>query len=170
MPNNCVVAEQWLSNLKRKFKRDSNYQREYAEFLSDVIHKGYAEMVHPAQLNRSDGKVWYIPHHGVYHPKKKTIRVAFDCDATFQGASFNSTTELLQGPNLKNTLIGEPTRFREELVALMADIQAMFHQIKVTERGTDFLHISWSPQGNVDDAPMEFRMTVSLDGAFLQQA
>lgn len=45
MPNNQVVAEQCLLNLKRKFKRDPNYQREYTEFLSDVIHKGYAEVV-----------------------------------------------------------------------------------------------------------------------------
>ena len=91
-------------NLKRKFKRYLNYQREYREFLSDVIHKGYAEMVPPAQVNRTDGKVWYIPHHGVYHPNKKTIRVVFDCGATFQGTSLNC--ELLKGPNLTNTLIG----------------------------------------------------------------
>ncbi|KAK0138796.1 hypothetical protein N1851_024658 [Merluccius polli] len=163
MPNNRVVAEQRLCNLKRKFKRDPNYQKEYTEFLSDVIHKGYAEKVPSAQLNRSDGKVWYIPHHGVYHPKKKTLRVVFDCGATFQGTSLNS--ELLQGPNLTNTLIGVLTRFREQPVALMADIQAMFHQVKVTESDTDFLRFLWWPQGKVDDAPVEYRMTVHLFGA-----
>ena len=31
----------------------------------------------------SIGKVNYVPHHGVYHPKKPDkIRVAFDCSAT----------------------------------------------------------------------------------------
>ena len=29
MPHNRVIAEQRLLNLKRKFKRDINYQREY---------------------------------------------------------------------------------------------------------------------------------------------
>lgn len=75
MPNNRMIAEQCILNLKRKFKRDLNYQREYTEFLNHVIHKGCAEMVLPAQVNRSDGKVWYIPdiyHNEVYHPKKKT--------------------------------------------------------------------------------------------------
>lgn len=163
MPNNRLIAEQCLLNLKRKFKRDPNYQREYSEFLNDAIHKGYAEMVPSAQKNRSDGKVWYIPHHGVYHPKKMTIRVVFDCGASFQGTSLNS--ELLQGPNLTNTLIGVLTRFRQELVVVMADIQAMFHQVKVNEGDTDFLHFLWWPQGNVDDAPTEFRMTVHLFGA-----
>lgn len=47
----------------------------------------------------------------------------------------------------------------------MADIQAMFHQIKVTERDTDFLRFLWWPQGNMDDAPLEFCMTVHLFGA-----
>lgn len=73
MPNNRLVAEQRLLNLKRKFKRDSNYQKEYTEFLSDVICRGYAEIVPPAQVKGTDGKVWYTPYDGVYHPKKKKL-------------------------------------------------------------------------------------------------
>lgn len=46
----------------------------------------------------------------------------------------------------------------------MADVQAMFHQAKVTESHTDFLRFLWWPQGDVDDAPTEFRMTVYLFG------
>ncbi|KAL2083621.1 hypothetical protein ACEWY4_021394 [Coilia grayii] len=163
LPNNRVVAEQRLLNLKGKFKRDPNYKKEYTEFLSDVINKGYAEIVPPAQVKGPDGNVWYIPHHGVYHPKKRTIRVVFDCGASFQGTSLNS--ELLQGPHLTNTLIGVLTRFRQEPIAMMADIQAMFHQVKVTESHTDFLRFLWWPQGHVDEAPVEYRMTVHLFGA-----
>ena len=43
LPNNRIVAEQRLMNLRRKFKRDPDYQKEYSEFLDDVIQKGYAE-------------------------------------------------------------------------------------------------------------------------------
>ena len=93
-----AVAEQQRLDLERKFKRDSNYQRGYTDFPSDVIHKGYAEMVPPAQLNGSMGKLGIFLH-VVYHLKKKTIRVVFDCGAKFQGTSLNS--ELIQGPNLK---------------------------------------------------------------------
>ena len=36
-----------------------------------MIKKGYAEKVERVEEN-----VWYIPHHGVYHPKKPNkIRV-----------------------------------------------------------------------------------------------
>ncbi len=45
---------------------------------------------------------------------------------------------------------------------MMSDIQAMFHQVKVMESDTDFLRFLWWPQGNVDNTPEEFRMTVHL--------
>ena len=46
--------------------------------MKDVIENGYAVKVPKEHLLRDDGKVWYIPHHGVYHPKKNKIRVVFD--------------------------------------------------------------------------------------------
>ena len=83
MPNNRNIAMQRLQNLKRKFKRDLQFQKDYTVFLSDVIDKGYAEIVPPHQLQRNDGKTWYLPHHGVYHPQKKSLRVVFDCGADY---------------------------------------------------------------------------------------
>lgn len=34
-----------------------------------MVIQGYAEKVQEHQLDRCNGKVWYIPHHGVYHPR-----------------------------------------------------------------------------------------------------
>lgn len=62
--------------------------------MQDVITKGYAKKVIPKDLHRNDGKLWYIPHHGVYHKRKKTIRVVFDCTSSYKGTSLNN--ELLQ--------------------------------------------------------------------------
>ena len=89
--------------------------------------KGYTEMV-PTQVKADE--VWYIPHHGVYHPKKpEKIRIVFDCSAVFKNHSLNQ--HLHQGPDLTNNLVGVLCRFRKESVAFMCDIEAMFHQIKV---------------------------------------
>ena len=41
-------------------------------------------------------EVWYIPHHAVYHKRKKTLQVVFDCSTKFQQASLND--ELFQAP------------------------------------------------------------------------
>ena len=50
--------------------------------MRKIIEKGYAKTVPISQLNRNDRKVWYLPHHGIYHSKKPDkIRVVFDCSA-----------------------------------------------------------------------------------------
>lgn len=164
MPNNRCLVEQRLMSLKRKFTKNQEFQEQYSAFVTDVINKGYAEAIPQDQLQRDDGKVWYIQHHGVYHPKKKKkIRVVFDCSAVFKGMSLNS--QLLQGPNLTNTLLGVLTRFRQDHVTLMADIEAMFHQVKVSQRNVDFLRFLWWPNGDITQSFKEYRMKVHLFGA-----
>ena len=47
---------------------------------------------------------------GVVNPKKpEKLRVVFDCAAKYKGRSLNE--ELLQGPDLNNTLVGVLLRF-----------------------------------------------------------
>ena len=163
MPNNRCIAEQRAISLKKKLKRHAGFHEDYKAFMNDVIENGYAVKVPRKQLLRDDGRVWYIPHQGVYHPKKKKIRVVFDCTATYRGVSLNE--QLLQGPNLTNTLIGVLMRFRQEPVALMADVKAMFYQVKVPEEDADLLRFLWWPDGNLSEEMEEFRMTVHLFGA-----
>ncbi|KAK0135655.1 hypothetical protein N1851_028490 [Merluccius polli] len=163
LPDNRYIAEQRLCSLKRKFDRNSEFRGEYTTFLSDMIAQQYAEPVPPDQLTQSNGKVWYIPHHGVYHPQKGKLRVVFDCAASYKGTSLNS--QLLQGPDLTNNLIGVLVRFRQEPIAIVADIQSMFHQVQVSDKHINFLRFLWWPNGNTAQAPQEYRMKVHLFGA-----
>ena len=55
----------------------------------------------------------------------KKIRVVFDCSARFNGVSLNKS--LMSGPDLTNQIVGVITRFREESVVIMGDVEAMFH-------------------------------------------
>ncbi|XP_014672653.1 PREDICTED: uncharacterized protein LOC106813111 [Priapulus caudatus] len=136
LPNNRAQAMQRLKSLKKKLEKDMQFQSDYKDFMSSILEKGYAEKVPEGELHKNDGREWYIPHHGVYHPKKPgKIRVVFDCTATHQGVSLNS--RLLQGPDLTNSLIGVLLRFRQEKVAVMADIEAMFYQVKVSTEDTN---------------------------------
>ncbi|XP_076839331.1 uncharacterized protein LOC143484479 [Brachyhypopomus gauderio] len=163
MPNNRCVAEQRIAFLLRKFKRNAEFFEDYKGFMETIIGKGYAVQVPTHQLNRDDKRVFYIPHHGVYHPKKQKLRVVFDCTSSFQGRCLNS--ELLQGPDLTSTLVGVLLRFREESVAVMADIESMFYQVRVPEHDADLLRFLWWPNGRLDEPMAEFRMTVHLFGA-----
>ena len=77
--------------------------------------------------------IWYLPHHGLYHPcKPGKIRAVFDCSAGFHDTSLNK--ELLQGPGLTSKLVGVLTRFRTEEVAFISDIEAMFHKAHVPRK------------------------------------
>ena len=163
MPNNKPVAELRAATLQRKLKRNDDFRTDYTTFMDAMLDNGYAEKVPDDQLSRSDGRVWYIPHHAVYHKKKNKVRVVFDCTASFQGTSLN--LQLLQGPDLTNTLLGVILRFRQEQVAMMADIEGMFHQVRVPSNDVDFLRFLWWPNGDVHQPLAEYRMVVHLFGA-----
>ena len=164
LPDNSGPVLQRLHSLKKKMIGNPQFYSDYKGFISGVISNGYAIRVPEADLARCDGRVWYLPHHGIYHPKKPDkIRVVFDCAATTRGVSLNSV--LLQGPDLTNKLVGVLLRFREEAVGVMGDIDAMFHQVRVPEYDQDCLRFYWWPDGNLDDNPAVFRMVVHLFGA-----
>ena len=138
LPNNHEVTLRRLIQLKRRFQSDRKYKDDYTVFMEKVISNGFAEKVPPLEA-ASSGKAdpnhpeqkqaWYIPHHGVYHPKKPTkIRVVFDCSAEFQNESLSK--HLLQGPDLTNNLVGVLCRFGKEPVALMCDIEGMFTELE----------------------------------------
>jgi len=133
LPNNREVALRCLNQLKLRFKTYERYKDDYTAFMEKVLSNGFAEEVPPVEAEASnEGKVWYIPHHDVYHPKKPTkIRVVFNCSAEFHNELLNK--HLLQGPDLTNNLVGVLCRFRKEPVALMGDIEGMFHQVGVAE-------------------------------------
>ena len=75
----------------------------------------------------------------VFHPQKPgKVRVVLDCAAKFKGTSLND-----QGPDLKNGLIGVIIRFRQEPVAMVADVGGMFHQVRVTPDDCNALRFLW---------------------------
>ena len=105
-PNNRVQAERRLEYLKRRLQKDYRFQEDYVRFVEDIIQKGYAEKVPASHRSRSDGRVWYLPHHGVYHAKKPgKIRVVFDCSAKYQGTSLRVYRHLLLGDSCRYALL-----------------------------------------------------------------
>ncbi|XP_071951906.1 uncharacterized protein [Antedon mediterranea] len=163
MPNNRAQAQQRASQLKRKFDKSQTFYEDYKRFITKVIEAGYAERVKD-NIIRNDGMVWYLPHHGIYHPNKPgKIRVVFDCAARYHGTSLND--QLLQGPDLTNSLVGVLLRFREEQVAITGDIESMFHQVRVPNEHRDLLRFLWWTNGDLTKEPEEYRMAVHLFGA-----
>ena len=152
LPNNKELALSRLMKLKQRLKSDTQYRKDYVNFMQENIKNGFAEKVPKEEVSDKNKHVWYIPHHGVYHKKKPgKMRVVFNCSALYQGVSLNQ--QLLQGPDLTNNLTGILCRFQKERIALMCDIQAMFHQVKVDGIHRNYLRFLWWDDENFDSDP-----------------
>ncbi|KAI2646413.1 Pro-Pol polyprotein [Labeo rohita] len=104
LPDNRKLAEKRLDHLRRKFSKEERYKADYTTYINEIIERGDVEQV----LEKGTlGEQWYIPHHGIYNPKKPDkLRVVFDCSARCGGTSLND--HLLPGPVLINNLTGVP--------------------------------------------------------------
>ena len=162
-PNNCQLAVNRWNQLKSRFKKNPKLFTDYQIFMKDLISQ-CVERVPEDHLEAQHGKVNYVPHTGVYHPKKPgQIRVVFDCSAQFNGVSLNDY--LLQGPDFINDLLGILHRFRQESVEFMTDIKSMFHQFMVTKEHRDLLRFLWWLDGDPTKAVVKYWMKVHPFGA-----
>ena len=168
LKTNRTLAERRLELLKKRLRREPIVHQKYTAFMDDLLSKDYARKVtseEPGPL----GIHWFLPHHPVFNPQKPgKIRVVFDCSAKCHGTSLND--QLLQGPDLTNSLVGVHSRFREERIALMSNIEAMFHQVRVRPSDCDTLKFLWWRDGNLDSNPEEYQMRVHLFGGNLPPA
>ena len=164
IPNNKELALKRLKQLGRRIEKNPKFRNDYIAFMHQMI-ENYAERV-PLSLGRESTNVPinYIPHSGVYHPKKPgKIRVVFDCSAEFGGICLNDF--LLAGPSLLNDLIAVFCCFRKEEVALVADIKSMFLRFYVREQDRNFLRFLWWSNDDFRNPTQEYRLKVHLFGA-----
>ena len=161
--NNKMMAEKRLHSLKNRLTKDTELFARYTKAMQDYIDEGHAQKVPKEELNK-EGKIWYLPHHPVTHRlKPDKMRIVFDCAAKFNGESLNH--HLLTGPDLTNSLIGVLIRFRQEPIAVVADIRAMFYQVLVDPKDFDAFRFLWWENHNLNTTPTEYRMVKHVFGA-----
>ena len=85
--------------------------------------------------------------------------MVFDAASNCENISLNDY--LVHGPDLMNSLVGVLIRFRQNLPALIADIEAMFHQVKVQPSDCDALRFLWW-DSEYEDLPVEYKMLVHI--------
>ena len=151
LPNNRREAEIRLQSLRRKFRRDSSLEEKYRATMEDYIVKGYTRKLSDEEASKSGPRTWYLPHFAVTSSNKPNkVRIVFDAASEHGETSFNKN--LLQDPDYTNSLVGVLLRFHEENVALVGDIESMFHQVKVRPEDQDSLRFLWW-SGSIDEAP-----------------
>lgn len=72
---------------------------------------------------------------------------------------------MLTGPDLTNGLTGVLNRFRKHPIAVMCNVERMFHRFHVDGNDRDYLRFLWWENGDTASQPVEYRMKVHLFGA-----
>ncbi|XP_057294522.1 uncharacterized protein LOC130623032 [Hydractinia symbiolongicarpus] len=149
LPYDCELAVQ-----------PENYRLQVKEYIA----LGHARKLSDFEKNQTSDITNYIPHHGVVHPNKPgKVRVVFDAAAKYKGISLNDN--LLPGPDLLNNLVSVLLTFRTYRYAIMADIEKMFHQVKVSRIEQDALRFVWreNTSDNIDDFAMQVHLFGKVD-------
>ena len=72
---------------------------------------------------------------------------------------------LYTGPDVLNSLIGILIRFRQERIAVVGDVEAMYHRVQVYDEDQQFLRFLWWKDGNIHGPIEEFCMKVQVFGS-----
>ncbi|PFX13712.1 hypothetical protein AWC38_SpisGene22184 [Stylophora pistillata] len=162
-PDNRLMAEKRLDSTGRKLKRDEKFAKKYCAIIDDYVVKGYARKLTPDEASVPTPKQWFLPHHPVRNPNKPDkVRIVIDAAAMHDGVSLNDKLRI--GPDLLNSLVGVLLRIREQRVGLAADIEAMFHQVRIIEEDQPALRFLWRNL-EVQRPPDVYQMLVMIFGA-----
>ena len=88
------------------------------------------------------------------------IRVVFDCNAEYGGVSVNK--RMMPGPVLANQIINILVRFRENFLAGIADLEAMFCQVFVADQYRSLLSYLWWENGNINEKLQDYNHSQNI--------
>ena len=133
LPSNRKGAlKRWML-LQKRLRRDSSTFQSMNQMIKGYLEVDppYARKMTREEAEQSSSTTWYLPIHPVVNPNKPgKVRVVNDAAAVFENESLNSN--LVSGPDLLSSLAGVLLRFRVGAVAIAADVEAMFHQVRVS--------------------------------------
>lgn len=130
LPDNYSAALATLRNTERTLNKDPEWSKIYGAQIQDMVDRGVARKLSKEELKSWCGPKYYISHLAVQNPKSTStpVRIVFNSSQTFRGTSLNAC--LAKGPeSYLNDLLGILLRWREEKIALVADIKKMYNSI-----------------------------------------
>lgn len=142
LPNSYNMATRRLQCLLKKCEKEPGLRHIISSKIEEYEKKGYARKVSQQELETLNRDLWYLPIFVVRNPNKPSkVRLVWDAAATVGGTSLNSV--LVKGPDLLSSLISVLLRFRQFKVAMSADIQEMFHQIRIKRDDQRYQMFMW---------------------------
>ena len=153
LPNNYSSAVSQLESLECRLEKDATLKQRYKEAIVVDLQKGFVRILDEEELENTKSELqWYVQHLPVLNPNKpdKVRRV---CNAASKFGGVSAYDDLMAGPDLLQSLIGVIIRFREKKIALTADAEAMFLQVKVPPADCKVLRFLWR-ENNTEPIPV----------------
>ena len=149
LPNNYSSALSQMKSLEYRLEKKPELKKLYQDSIQVDVEKGFVRNLKQEDLEATKSeRQWYVPHHPVENPNKPgKMRRVCNTASKFRGISSNDN--LLTVPDLlQNLMIGIVFRFREQKIAITADIEAMFLQVKVPPEDCKVLRFLWRNNTN----------------------
>ena len=166
LPNNLPLAKKRFGFLQKRLKANKDMHKGFKAVIDGYlsVDPPFARKMSREEAEKTTDKTSYLPMHPVVNPNKPgKIRVVNDAAAEYMGSSLNKS--LLTGPDLLSSLVGILLRFRIGRIAITADIEAMFHQVRVSSQDADSLRFLWKDDIYSNDLPDTYQMLVHIFGA-----
>ena len=162
LPSNKMAVYQRTKNTLNRLKRDPEKIDQCISSMEQSLSAGHVETIPQHEAAPPPGEAWWIPIFPVVQPKKNKVRLVYDASAKYGGTSLND--RLLTGPDQNNALKGVLLRFREEKVAIAADIQHMFSNYLVPPEQRNYLRYFWFRNNDKEEELVQYRSKVHIFG------
>ncbi|XP_036346930.1 uncharacterized protein LOC118756269, partial [Rhagoletis pomonella] len=157
LPESYGNAYKRLMCLERKFNKDPLLKSTIQQQIDNLISKGYAKKLSPAEATIQPSKTWYLPIFTVTNPNKPgKIRLVWDAAAKANGVCLNDF--MFPGPDLLNSLVEVLLSFRVGRVAVCGDVAEMFHQINIRESDMHAQRFLWWDEADKPQQPSVYVM------------
>ncbi|UYV63753.1 hypothetical protein LAZ67_2005511 [Cordylochernes scorpioides] len=136
-------------SLERRFHQNPVYSQHVREFMQEYLNLGHMEVINEIEPEQPSHQVYYMPYHAVLRDQRTTtkLRVVFDASAkTSTGLLLNDL--LYYGPKLQENIFNILIKFRPYSIALTADIEKMYRQIRLKPADCCFQRILWQASPN----------------------
>lgn len=147
--NSYHIAKRRLLILENKLD-SSDLRPDYNNTIQTYIDQGYLSKVENPDSNSN---AYYMPHRAVYRPERATSKTRVVLDAGCKTSSGKSLNDLLYvGPNLQSHIFDLLLDLRMFPIALNADIEKMYFQVKLAPEHQPFQRIlfRFDPKSKID--------------------
>ena len=134
LPDNYYATKAALVRLEKSLFQNPVSASAYEKQMQDMIQRNVARKLSQKELNDWIGPSFYISHLAVKSPKSAStpVRIVFNSSQLFKGISLNNC--LAKGPDCySNGILGLLLRWRENKIAVVADIRKMYHSVRLAE-------------------------------------